>query len=82
MFENGEMKLNELVSSEPEILKGVIVGKKSWGLWLQEWTDGIVEGTFTEKEILNEFIVRDIKIPDSFLKDWSYQILLKMQKYL
>ena len=45
------MRLGDLSSCHPNTLKGVIVGKKSWGLHLTMWTDGIVEGSFTEREI-------------------------------
>lgn len=78
-FDNGK-KLKEIYTRHPNILKGVIIGKKSWGLWLNEWTDGIVEGSFTEREILNEFKIRGIKIPDSLLKDWNNNIIRKIRK--
>lgn len=42
LFENGLMKLDKLSCRHPNTLKGVIVGKKSWGLFLNEWTNGIV----------------------------------------
>ena len=54
-FDNGLMKIGDLSSCHPNTLKGVIVGKKSWGLWLQEWTDGIVSGDFSEKEIKKRY---------------------------
>jgi len=44
------MKLDKLSSCHPNTLKGVIVGKKSWGLMLNEYTDGISDGLFTEKK--------------------------------
>ena len=79
-FENGVMKLDKLSSCHPNTLKGVIVGKKSWGLWLQQWTDGIVEGSFSEREILEEFKIRGIKIPDPLLRDWDNVIIKKINK--
>ena len=79
LFENG-VKLDELSSCHPNTLKGVIVGKKSWGLWLQEWTDGVSDGDFTEKEILNEFSIRGIKIPDPLLTDWDNVLIKKIRK--
>jgi len=79
-FENGVMKLDNLSSCHPNTLKGVIVGKKSWGLFLQQWTDGIVEGSFTEKEILNEFEIRGINIPNPLLTDWDNVIIKKIRK--
>jgi len=79
-FDNGLMKIGDLSSCHPNILKGVIVGKKSWGLFLTEWTDGIVEGSFSEKEILNEFKIRNIEIPKSLLIDWNNVIIKKINK--
>lgn len=74
------MKLDKLSSCHPNLLKGVIVGKKSWGLWLSEWTDGIISGEFTEKEILNEFKNKNIKIPESLMLDWNNVIIKKIRK--
>ena len=79
-FDNGLMKIGDLSSCHPNTLKGVIVGKKSWGLWLQEWTDGIVSGDFSEKEILNEFKIRNIEIPKPLLIDWDNVIIKKINK--
>ena len=72
--------MNDIITNQPNILKGVIIGKKSWGLWLQEYSDGVIEGSFTKKEILNEFIIRDIKIPDPFLLDFNNTIIRKFKK--
>jgi len=74
------MKLDKLSSCHPNTLKGVIVGKKSWGLMLNEYTDGISDGLFTEKEILNEFEIRGIKIPESLLTDWNNVIIKKIKR--
>lgn len=73
-FDNGEMKLDNLVSCHSNVLRGVIIGKKSWGLWLQQWTDGISEGSFTSREILSQF--GGIKIPEPLLTDF-YNVLQK-----
>lgn len=80
LFENGVMKLGDLSSCHPNLLKGVIIGKKSWGLFLQQWTDGIVEGSFTEREILNEFTMRNIKIPEPLMIDWNNVIIKKIRR--
>ena len=79
-FENGEMKIHNLKSCHPNILKGVIVGKKSWGLWVDEWSNGIVECNFTKDEVLRPFFEGGIKIPDSFLLDFDNTILKKKVK--
>jgi len=69
-----------LVSQHPNISKGVIVGKKSWGLFLNEWTNGIAEGSFTKKEILDEFENRNIKIPEPLLIDFNNRLNQKILK--
>jgi len=82
-YDNGEFKgLNrdKLSSRHSNIVKGVIIGKKSWGLFLNEWTDGIAEGLFTTDEILNEFKIKKIKIPDSLLLDFKNNIQQKIIK--
>lgn len=60
-----------MVSSQPRIMEAVIIAKKSWGLFLQEWTSAISDWQFTEKEILDEFEKNNIKIPDSFYNDFK-----------
>lgn len=53
-------------------------------MWVQEWTDGIVECTFTKGEILSQF--EDIEIPESFLNDFENVLnkkkMIRNQKYL
>jgi hypothetical protein len=77
---------NKMVSSQPRIMESVIRGKKAWGLWLDQWTDGIVDWTFTRQEILNIFEEKNIKIPESFLKDFDNRLEKKKRirnlKYL
>ena len=77
MFENGEFKNKELVSIHPNIFKGVVIGKKSWGLWLNEWTDGIIEWSFTRDEILQQFCEKGIEIPEKLLVGFDNTILKK-----
>ena len=80
MFDDGQFKNRNPRSRHSNILKCVIIGKKSWGLWLDQWTDGIVDWTFTREEILEIFIEKDIKIPDSFLLDFDNTIDRKKRK--
>jgi hypothetical protein len=41
-YDNGRYKnMDVLHSRHPNILKGVITGKKAWGLWVKEWGTGI-----------------------------------------
>ncbi len=59
-------------------MRSVIIGKKSWGLWVGEWTDGIIEGSFTKYEILNEF--EGIDIPENLIKEFNNRIRQKIMK--
>lgn len=56
-----------------------MIGKKSWGLWVDQWSDGIVEGSFLIEEILEEFSSRNIEIPESFLLDFKNRIQKKKE---
>lgn len=79
MFDNGYYKGGkEITSCHPNIVRAVIIGKKSWGLWLNEWADGIAEGSFTKYEILEEFEKNGIKIPESLYKDFCNRIVNKV----
>lgn len=74
-IENGEIKRNNIIKTRhPNIVKAVISGKRSFGLWVDQWSDGIVDWTFTEEEILGEFKKRNIKIPKSLLVDFYNRI--------
>lgn len=82
MFDNGQFKEKDIESLHPNILKGVIVGKKSWGLFKTEWSLGISECNFTKEEIIKEFEEYGIKIPDVFLKEFDNEIWrLKLKRY-
>jgi hypothetical protein len=61
----------------PNIVKAVVHGKKSWGLWVDQWSDGICDWTFTEEEILGEFQKWNIQIPEPLLKDFRNRIKKK-----
>ena len=76
LFENG-VKLGDLSSCHPNTLKGVIVGKKSWGLHVKMWSDGISDGDFRLCEIIEDFNKQSIKIPDSLYNDLKNNIYKK-----
>lgn len=56
-----------------------MIGKKSWGLHVDMWSDGIVECSFTLEEILEEFNSKNITIPESFLLDFKNRIKKKKE---
>ena len=74
LYEDGYYKEREIVTRHPNILKSVLIGKKGWGLWVQEWTNGISDWSFTEDEIFDQF--ENIEIPKSFIIDF-YNVLEK-----
>lgn len=76
-YDNGDFKFKIPRSRHPNLLKAVIIGKKSWGLWLNQWTDGIVEWSFTKEEILNQFYDLNIQIPPPLLRDFENTLLRK-----
>ena len=79
-MENGQYKNGEIPKTRhPNILRSVMIGKKSWGLWVDQWSDGIVECSFTLEEILEEFSSKNITIPDSFLVDFKNRIRKKKE---
>jgi hypothetical protein len=73
-FDNGVMKLDKLSSCHPNTLKGVIVGKKSWGLHVKMWSEGISDGDFRLCEITEDFDKRNIKIPEPLMNDLKNNI--------
>lgn len=74
-MENGKYKNGVIPKTKhPNFLSSVMMGKKGWGLWVDQWSDGISECTFTLDEILNEFEIRNIEIPSSLLEDFKNRI--------
>jgi hypothetical protein len=76
-FENGILKKHDLRSRHSNILKGVIIGKKSWGLHLKMWSEGINEWCFTKDEILQIFKDNNIDIPKSLMIEFDNLISKK-----
>ena len=79
-YDNGQYQQGkQIITRHPNIVKGVITGKKSWGLWVNQWSDGIVEGTFSKREILEQFEKLNIIIPESLMLEWDKLIQKKKQ---
>ena len=47
---------------------------------MDQWSDGIVDWSFTLEEILNEFKIRNIEIPEPLLLDFENRIHKKKMK--
>lgn len=69
-----------MITKQPNILKSVLIGKKGIGLWFDQWSDGIVDWSFTKEEILDEFEKRGVEIPESFLIEFDNLIEKKKIK--
>lgn len=69
-----------MITKQPNILKSVLIGKKGIGLWFDQWSDGIVDWSFTKEEILDEFDKRGVEIPESFLIEFDNLIEKKKIK--
>jgi hypothetical protein len=80
LFDDGYFKVKKITSRQPNILRAVIIGKKSWGLWLDQWSQGIAEWSFSKQEIVQVFSDKGIKIPDSFMLDFDNRIKKYRQK--
>jgi hypothetical protein len=85
-YNNGEYSKDELFegvkTKHPNLLRHFILGKKSWGLWLNQWSEGVAEGTFTKYEILKQFKQYKIKIPDCLRIDFDNRIWkFRYEKY-
>ncbi len=75
-YENGVFKNKETIPTRhPNLVRSVITSKKGWGLWVKEWSGGIGDGLFTKEEILEEFKIRKIELPESFMKEFDDSII-------
>lgn len=79
-YDNGRFKHKTPVSRHSNILRGVIIGKKGWGLWVEQYSQGIVDWSFTKDELLDEFNKRNIEIPEPLMLEWDKLIERKKRK--
>ena len=77
LYDDGFFKNKKITSRHPNLLKAIITAKKSWGLFVSEWSSGIADCDFTKSEILTEFSKYNIEIPSSFLLDFENAITNK-----
>lgn len=74
-YDNGDYRnIDVIYTRHPNVLKAIINAKKSLGLWIDQWSDGIVECNFTLDDILSEFGDKNIEIPLSILNDFKNRI--------
>lgn len=87
-YEDGQFKeknsqaYKKINSRHPNIVMAVITAKKSWGLNMTMWMEGIRDWLFWPEEILEDFERAGIKIPKSFLKEfWNGVERAKLKRY-
>ena len=73
-YDDGHFTNKPIISKHNNIVKGVLIGKKSWGLWVKEWCDGINEWLFTREEIMNIFTEKRIEIPKSLIQEFDNRL--------
>jgi len=82
-YDNGDYKNSPIITRHPNIVFSVIKGKKSWGLWKNEWVSGIVEWSFTVDDIMHIFSDKNIEMPESLWKDFNNTLNKeKIKRYL
>lgn len=78
LYENGNYKNGKPVETKhPNLVKAVLVAKKGWGLWVDEWSSGIAEGLFTKQEIMDFFGNSGVLLSDAFQKELNDSIRRK-----
>ena len=78
-FDDGQYKFKDITSRHNNIVRGVITAKKSWGLHVRLWTDGIAESDFTIDEVLSSFTDLEISVPGVLLKELQNSVMKKKQ---
>ena len=71
-YETGEHK--QLVCRQNNVLQAVITAKKSFGLHVKMWSEGIADHDFDIQEVLDTFNEYGIKVPDCLLKGLHNEI--------
>jgi len=73
-YDNGRFKFKTPISRHPNILRGVIIGKKGWGLTVKTWSEGIGSGLFTKYEFFELFNGCGIEIPESLIIEFNNSV--------
>lgn len=82
LFEDGAYSKGKPIECcQPNILWHAIVGKKGWGLWRSQWSEGIGQRLFRKEEITEEFSVRNLEIPECFMVEFDKNIEKKKAEF-
>jgi len=77
-YENGHG--DWYITRHSNILYHAVRGKKSFGLWVKQWSEGIAECSFTKEDIIQEFTDKNIVIPKGLMKSFDDSIRKEKQK--
>lgn len=81
LYEDGAFNMGQtILSRHDKVLRAVIIGKKGFGLWCDQWSDGIADWTFSEEEIFHIFRDVNIDIPTSLEK--NFRDIIRKKKML
>lgn len=79
-YDNGYYKHKPVMTRHPNVVRSVITGKKSWGLWVKEWSMGISECTFWKEDFIEDFNKLGITLPQSLDKEFDNRIMFYKRK--
>lgn len=83
LFEDGRYGREKMIEcNHPNVMRHVMMGKKGFSLWVNQYSEGIGQGLFRKDDILDEFRKRDIHIPDCFMLQLDNTIWKEKLKYL
>lgn len=75
LYEDGRYGMGKTIQCcQPNIMRHVMMGKKGWGLWRGQWSEGVGHRLFRKEDIMEEFEKRSIVIPDCFMKEFDNAI--------
>lgn len=81
LFEDGRYGKEKVIECfHPNVMRHVMMGKKGWSLWCNQWSEGVGQGLFRKEEILEEFRIRNISIPDCFMLQFDKAIEKQIKK--
>lgn len=76
-YENGS---KSLITKHSNVLQAIIIGKKSWALHLDMWSNSIAEGTLFKFELLEYFQSCGVIIPAKFMQEFNNAVVIKRNK--
>ena len=82
LFEDGRYGREKVIEcNHPNIMRHVMMGKKGWSLWCNQWSEGVGQGLLRKEEILEIFHEKEVHIPDCFMLQFENTIRKEKLKY-